>query len=175
MGLWSDTPAPTDLSRLGRLHAVCSSGGGVPKTSINSAIVSLLGLNDDAHTDLVHHGGPDRAVCVFSLEIIEALAREGHPVVPGSTGENLTVAGLPWAEVTPGAILEIGEVALEITSYTSPCRTIRESFLEGNFNRINQKKHPGWSRVYARVLRTGTVRSGEPVSLRPGPELAPLL
>mgnify|MGYP001310271906 CR=1 FL=1 len=36
--------------------------------------------------------GPSRRlVCLFSIEIIEALQKEGHPIFPGSTGENLSI------------------------------------------------------------------------------------
>jgi MOSC domain-containing protein YiiM len=62
------------------------------------------------------------------------------------------------------------EVLLEIVSFTSPCKTIRESFIDGRFARISQKLHPGWSRVYARVLSEGEVRFGDSVELLIPPE-----
>jgi MOSC domain-containing protein YiiM len=52
---------------------------------------------------------------------------------------------------------------LQITRYTSPCFNIKGVFAEGEFSRVSQKRHPGWSRVYARVLRPGSVRPGDPV------------
>lgn len=71
-------------------------------------------------------------------------------------GENLTLFGLDWAQVLPGSRLKLGEsVLLEITAYTSPCKTITDSFADGYYNRISQKLNPGWSRVYARVLQPG--------------------
>jgi MOSC domain-containing protein YiiM len=30
---------------------------------------------------------------------------------------------------------------------------------------VSQKRHPGWSRVYARVLATGSIRPGDPARL----------
>jgi MOSC domain-containing protein YiiM len=57
------------------------------------------------------------------------------------------------------------EVLLEVASFTSPCKTIKESFIDGRFVRISQKLHPGWSRVYARVLSEGEVRFGDSVEL----------
>ena len=48
------------------------------------------------------HGGPERAVSLFSLEVIRRLQDEGHPIYPGATGENLTVAGLDWAALAAG-------------------------------------------------------------------------
>jgi MOSC domain-containing protein YiiM len=57
------------------------------------------------------------------------------------------------------------DVVLEISSFTKPCKTIRESFLEGHFVRISEKLHPGWSRVYARVLAEGQIRIGDKVEV----------
>jgi MOSC domain-containing protein YiiM len=31
----------------------------------------------------------------------------------------------------------------------------------GEYARISQKRHPGWSRVYTRVVREGTIRAGD--------------
>ena len=54
-----------------------------------------------------------------------------------------------------------------MASFTAPCKTIKASFIEGRFARISQKLHPGWSRVYARVLTEGEIRSGGPVEVIP--------
>lgn len=150
----------------GILASINISGGGVPKRRITGAKVALLGLQGDDQNDKVHHGGPDRAVCLFSLERVHALQAEGHPIEPGSAGENLTVEGLRWESVMPGVRLKVGEsVVLEITSFTSPCKTIRHSFLDGRFVRISQKVHPGWSRVYARVIDQGEIGIGDRVEV----------
>jgi MOSC domain-containing protein YiiM len=99
------------------------------------------------------------------LEVIEALGAEGHALAPGSAGENLTLAGVDWPSVKPGVRIAVGPVALEIVSYTAPCEHNARWFLNGDYSRISQKKHPGWSRVYARVLIEGVVRTGDPVSI----------
>jgi MOSC domain-containing protein YiiM len=157
----------------GRVVQVNVSPGGVPKRPVAGAAVSTLGLEGDAHRDREHHGGPERAVCLYALEAIDALRAEGHPIAPGSIGENLTVEGLSWEDVVPGAVLEIGQdLVLEVTRYTSPCLNIARAFQGGHFARVSQKRHPGWSRVYARVCTPGYVRSGDPVRLataQPGP------
>lgn len=151
-----------------RVVQLSVSPGGVPKLPIPEARVTKLGLEGDAHRDEEHHGGPERAVCLFSLEQIEALGAEGHTVTPGALGENVTVAGLPWTDVVPGARLRLGaEVLLEVTRYTTPCFNIRTVFKGGEFARVSQKRNPGWSRVYARVLEEGVVRAGDAVELVP--------
>lgn len=124
------------------------------------------GLSGDRQGDLRYHGGPERAVSLLGLEVIERLVGEGHPIVPGSTGENLTVAGLDWSLVIPGARLVLeGGVVLQITSYCSPCSKIAASFRDGDRGRLSQKRHGGESRVYARVVTEGLAREGEGVEL----------
>ena len=39
----------------------------------------------------IFHGGPERALCLFSLERILELQAEGHPIFPGAAGENITI------------------------------------------------------------------------------------
>ncbi len=142
------------------------SAGGVPKRSVEAARITALGLEGDRQNDTVHHGGPDRAVCLFSLEVIEALAAEGHPIAPGTTGENLTITGLDWSGLVPGSRLRVGSgCVLEITRYTTPCKTIAASFVDGDFSRILQSKHPGESRLYARVIVEGQVHVGDAVQV----------
>jgi MOSC domain-containing protein YiiM len=138
--------------------------GGVPKHGVPSAEVTLKGVVGDKQRDRRHHGGPTRAVSLFSYDHIQTLQAEGHPIAPGSTGENLTIGGLDWPTLQVGDRLRIGEsVQVEITGYAVPCTNIIESFAGGAITRISQKVHPGWSRLYARVLEAGIVRAGDAV------------
>jgi MOSC domain-containing protein YiiM len=140
------------------------SNGGVPKRAIEAAMVGPLGLAGDDHTDLRHHGGPERAVCFYSMELLEALAAEGHPVAPGALGENVTTRGLDLGALVPGDRLALGEaVVVEIASHAGPCQTIAHCFVERGYDRISHKRHPGSSRLYARVLAGGRVRKGDSV------------
>ena len=119
------------------------------------------GLEGDAHR-FKYHGGPERAVCLYPLESIERLRAEGHMIAPGILGENVTMEGLDWSTVVPGLHLLLGEqVLLQVTRYTNPCQTIKGAFKDGEFRRVSQKTHPGWSRVYARVLVEGVIRGGD--------------
>jgi MOSC domain-containing protein YiiM len=147
-----------------RILQINVSDGGVPKQPVRSAEATYLGLTGDRQQDTEHHGGPDRALCLYSLDRILALQAEGHPVYPGSIGENLTIAGLDWARVVPGAKLALGEqVLIEVTGYAAPCRTIQSSFTGHEFGRVSARTHPGWSRVYARVLIPGRLTAGDRV------------
>ena len=138
----------------------------MPKLPVHEGEINEAGLVGDEHRFPDIHGGPDRALCLFSLERILELQAEGHPIFPGSVGENITIAGLDWEKLIPGIRLALGDnVLVEITSYTSPCNTIPASFADGTYQRISQKLHPGWSRVYARVLRGGKLAIGQPVAV----------
>jgi MOSC domain-containing protein YiiM len=150
----------------GKVVSINRSKGGVPKLPVTECFVTEEGLEGDRHRDLRYHGGPLRAVCLYSLEVIQALQGEGHPIAPGTIGENLTVSGLDWSLVAPEVHLDVGEVQLQITKFTTPCANISGSFRDGDFSRVAQKINPGWSRVCARVVREGVVRVGDPVVVR---------
>lgn len=161
-------PDMLDNGLIGAVVSINMSSGGVPKSRISGAKVSRLGLVGDAQDDTKHHGGPERAVCLYSLERIRSLQTEGHPIDIGTAGENVTVEGIDWDLVVPGTQLRLGDhVRLEVASFTNPCKTIKESFTDGEFVRIAHKLHAGWSRVYARVLSEGEIHLGDPVEVNP--------
>ncbi len=148
----------------GRIFQLNLSKGGVPKQAVRVAMVTDLGLEGDVQAHPTIHGGPDRALCLFSLERILEFQSEGHPIYPGSIGENVTVTGLDWSTIVPGTRLALGdEVLVEVTKYTSPCNSMEPSFSDGNFSRLSQKMNAGYSRVYARVLQTGKIIVGQAV------------
>ena len=149
----------------GRLESINASRGGVPKRGMFEALITEAGLDGDRQRDLRFHGGPDRAIVLFSLDAIRALQLEGHPIAAGTTGENLTVSGLDWPAIVPGNAIAIGEVRLRITKYTSPCEKIAFTFVGSDYTRISQKLHPGWSRLSARVLHGGLVAVGDAVEV----------
>jgi MOSC domain-containing protein YiiM len=148
-----------------RLESINASRGGVPKQSMFEALITAAGLDGDRQRDLRVHGGPDRAIVLYSLDLIRALQREGHPIAAGTVGENLTVSGLDWAAIVPGTELAIGEVRLRLTKFTAPCETIAFNFVASDYTRISQKVHPGWSRLSARVLHGGLVAVGDAVEV----------
>jgi MOSC domain-containing protein YiiM len=140
--------------------------GGVPKYPVPEVEIANDRVLGDKQNNTAHHGGIWRAVSLYSSELIAVLQAEGHAIVPGSVGENLTIRGLTWTRLDPGDRLIIGTVELEVTGYAPPCQKIAASFSDGRSIRINQKLHPGWSRLYARVLTPGVIRQGEAVILR---------
>lgn len=148
----------------GRVDALFVSGGGVPKSPVATAEVTWSGLAGDAQHDRRNHGRPWQALSLWSGEVIDALAAAGHPVAPGTAGENITVRGLPWDAVRPGVLVAVGDVIAEVWAYALPCKTIAGSFTDGHFDVIHHRHGPV-SRVYAAVVEPGTIVVGDRVSL----------
>ncbi len=154
--------------RTGRIVQIGVSRGGVPKLPVSRAWVGPLGLHGDSQRNRRLHGGPRRALCLFSMDVIERLQVEGHPIAPGTAGENLTIAGLDFAALCPGDRLCIGgSVMIELTNYTAPCKNVAASFADGDPSRTSHKLHPGESRMYARVVQEGEIATGDPVWVAP--------
>jgi MOSC domain-containing protein YiiM len=153
---------------MGRIESINTSRGGVPKAAVFEALITEAGIDGDRQRDRRFHGGLDRAVVLYSLDVIRELQAEGHPIAAGAAGENLTVSGVEWSRVVPGTRMRIGGaggVVLAITKYTSPCEKISGYFVDGAIARVSQKQNPGWSRVCARVVAGGLVRVGDLVNI----------
>ena len=144
----------------GVVHSVCvREGGGVPKLPLSECRLRAAGIEGDKPRR------PRRAVIIYSLERIEGLREEGHPVAaPGSLGENIIVEGLDWASLVAGLRLRLGEVLLELTGPTAPCHVIEDQFSDRDSSRVEEARFPGWSRWCAAVLEEGIVSPGDAVS-----------
>lgn len=149
----------------GKIWQINSSKGGVPKNATPQGEVDEEGITTDRQNNRRFHGGPTRALCLFPIEHIRTLQAAGHPIQPGDIGENITTSGVDWALMVPGSRWRLGDtVEIEITSYTVPCKNIRRAFLNEAFGLVSQKLHPGRSRTYARVLKTGSIQAGDAIT-----------
>ena len=153
------------MTTTGRVTGLQRSPGGVPKVPVQRAMMRVDGMEGDRQANRKYHGGPERALCLYAQERLDALASEGHPLTRGTLGENVTIAGLRWEEVQPGVRLQVGSAQVEVTGFAAPCRQIAGCFADRRFGRVGEKAHRGWSRVYARVLTEGEVRVGDAVML----------
>lgn len=149
----------------GSVSQINASGGGVPKTAVAVGHIGLAGLEGDRQATRRHHGRPWQAVCLYSTEVIDALAGEGHPIVPGASGENLTLTGIDWAALRAGLLVDIGAVQLRLSAPAAPCAKNSQWFSDRDQMRIAHERHPGFSRWYASVIRGGTINPGDAVTV----------
>lgn len=92
-------------------------------------------------------------------------------------GENLTTANLDRREITIGTQLRAGQAIIEISRMRVPCATldalnepnlppIQEAIFDAQV-KANDPSSPRWGLAgfYARVIREGTVRAGDAISV----------
>ena len=154
----------------GILLAINISPGGVPKLPVPQAMITTDGIVGDRQKDRKHHGGPDRAISVLAMSVIRELQAHGHSIIPGSTGDNLTIDGLSAEELVPGTRLHLGKdpataVELELTKWLEPCSKIAASFSKRQIAVFAHETNACRSRIGARVLRGGLVTTGDRVEL----------
>ncbi len=130
--------------------------------------IGRLGLEGDAIVDTVSHGGVDQAIYVFGAPDYDWWSKQlGHEIAPGTFGDNLTITGLESAKFKIGDRLRVGEALLEVTSARIPCVTLAARMDDPQFvKRFRDAERFG---LYCRVIQTGAVQAGDPVSVIPYP------
>tara|TARA_Y100000746_G_scaffold92542_1_gene78702 strand:+ start:612 stop:1100 length:489 start_codon:yes stop_codon:yes gene_type:complete len=141
--------------------------GGVPKLPLETAIVKFEGVEGDHNRFRMErkNGDPGRAVCIFSMERILQLQKEGHPIEVGTAGENFTIEGMDWPKLEVGMTIRLGSAVIRLSEPCAPCSKIGKSFVENNFSRVDHNKREGWSRWSASVIEEGSVSVGDAVYL----------
>jgi MOSC domain-containing protein YiiM len=129
-----------------------------------------IGLEGDSQANKKHHGGPDKAVLMYSADHYPKWEAElGKQFPKGGFSENLTVSGLDETIVCVGDVFQIGAVKLQVTQPRSPCRNISRFWkIPDLLKRVTHTGRTGW---YCRVLTEGNIEAGTPVELieRPNP------
>ncbi|MCJ8012833.1 MOSC domain-containing protein [Paenibacillus sp. KQZ6P-2] len=116
--------------------------------------VSRTQMEGDGQADLKHHGGPDKAVCVYPYEHYAYWEQQLDKKLDYSAfGENLTVTGLLETEVCIGDIFEIGEVVVQVSQPRFPCFKISSKHAVKDFP--VRVLDTGYSGFYLRVLQEG--------------------
>lgn len=116
--------------------------------------VGTTQMDGDGQADLKHHGGPDKAVCVYPYEHYAYWERQLDKKLDYSAfGENLTVTGLLETEVCIGDIFEIGEVVVQVSQPRFPCFKISSKHAVKDFPA--RVLDTGYSGFYMRVLQEG--------------------
>ena len=137
---------------------------GICKQAVEEAFLSFSGFTGDGVADLLHHGGPDRAVCVYPFEHYARWNDELTTTLPPSAfGENLTVTSMLEESVHIGDIFQLGNATIQITQGRVPCSTITQrTGLPTLLKRMVQTSFTGY---LCRVLEEGTVRNDSSLTL----------
>jgi MOSC domain-containing protein YiiM len=134
--------------------------------------VGELGLAGDSVCDTKHHGGPDQALYVYATEDSDWWAAElDREIPPGLFGENLDTVGLEVTGALIGERWQIGDgadaVEVEVRSPRIPCITFQYRMqLRGWIKRFHREGRPG---AYLKVLKTGAIAAGDPVTVTSRP------
>jgi MOSC domain-containing protein YiiM len=116
-------------------------GEGLPKNNVQSAILTSTGFVGDKQRG-ENHGPPYRDIVIWSLNRIQELIKDGHPILPGACGENLVVDGEEYFKLKEDDILTIGNSILKLTFPAGPCNNIKE-FFTSDMNKIHDTM-PRW-------------------------------
>ena len=136
--------------------------------------IGALGVKGDEQADLSAHGGIEKAIYAYPAEHYsfwnELLTRETKKPTSleyGAIGENFTIEGLLETEVFVGDILQIGELEFAVVKLREPCFKFNATLgYKGAVKAMLQSGFSGW---YLRVLKTGVLTAGAPITLIPGP------
>lgn len=137
---------------------------GIAKETVDEAFLTFDGFVGDGVADLKHHGGPDRAVCVYPYEHYLLWEKEyGIPLKACSFGENLTVTNMLEEEMNIGDVIQVGEAIIQITQGRVPCNTINRR--TNNPQLMKRIVETGFTGYLCRVLKEGKIRKDSSIQL----------
>ena len=142
-----------------RLAQLNVSPGGMPKLPVQAARVTSHGVQGDHQRNKKYHGGPNRAVCIFSEELYDWLRDKGIDLKNGTVGENFTTRGLDLNSLDKGDRLRVGDCLIEITDVRVPCHQL------ARWDADLPELVVGRSGWVARVIEEGEVKPGDAIEL----------
>lgn len=133
---------------------------GINKTPRPGRIaVDEVGLKGDGIGNLKVHGGPSKAVYLYTEDDYRYWETAlGRPLSPGTFGENLTIAGLDLSDATLGERFTVGTTVIAITEPREPCATLGLRMGDPLFPKAFLQE--GRTGSYARVVTPGLVWAG---------------
>ena len=114
-----------------------------------------------------------RQVHLLHEELLTELLGKGFAVAPGQMGENITTRGVDLLGLSAGTRLRLGgEALVEITGLRNPCMQI-ERFRRGLLAAVLEQSPDGTplrkAGVMGVVVRSGTVKAGDPINIAERP------
>jgi MOSC domain-containing protein YiiM len=135
------------------------------KLPIQSPIfLSSYNLSGDEQADLVHHGGLDKAICVYCQEHYAYWEQElARPLTFGAFGENFTIAGMLESQVYLGNVYQIGDALVQVSQPRQPCYKLAKRHNIDDLPLLVQQT--GYTGYYFRVLKEGWIDVKHPIKL----------
>lgn len=123
-------------------------------------LLTYTGLTGDGQADLIHHGGPDKAVCVYSAVHFPYWEQQWKRAVePGAFGENFTLSALTEESLCIGDIFRVGGALVQVSQPRQPC--FKLGIKHGLPGLPQQVQQEGYTGFYFRVLEEGLVVEGD--------------
>ena len=133
---------------------------GGAKSPVPRAMLRVSGFEGDGQADRRNHGGPDKAVCVYSSVHYPHWQRMlGRRLAPGAFSENLTVSGIREARVCVGDVFRAGEAVVQVSTPRTPCDKVAGKNGEKQLSKWISGS--GYTGFYMRVLEEGLVQKGD--------------
>ncbi|WP_254450365.1 MOSC domain-containing protein [Cohnella herbarum] len=134
---------------------------GIDKRKVDRALaLGELGFEGDEQADLVHHGGVDKAVCVYSYDHYKHWeAKLDRSLEYGAFGENFTVAHMNESQVHIGDTFSIGTAVVQISQPRQPCWKLAMRWGLDELPLLVTTS--GATGFYFRVLKQGEVKTGD--------------
>lgn len=125
--------------------------------------LSLTGFTQDEQ-EYKDHGGPDKAVCLFSKSNY-AMWQDDVVELPtyAMFGENLTVANLDEREAYFGNQYQLGDAIIEISEIREPCWKIQAKYQIPDL--VKRMSTTGKTGFYFRVIKEGNVSDNDHLKL----------
>jgi MOSC domain-containing protein YiiM len=122
--------------------------------------LKFSGFEGDGVGDLKHHGGTDKAVCVYSFDHYPYWEDTlGIKLPVAAFGENLTVSNLNEDDICIGDIFQLGTALVQVSQPRQPCRTLAARY--GKDDLIKLVVDSYYTGFYFKVLKEGVVEKGE--------------
>ncbi len=135
------------------------SDGGIPKYPKDSIQITKAGLLGDKHNHEKHYR-LIQAVSIQDIEKLTELKEDGYDLLPGATGENLTVENLDVNNLALGTLLKFsGGVVLKLSKVRNPCYVL--DCIDPNL----KKDIDGRCGMYAEVVKEGVLNCNEQILL----------
>jgi MOSC domain-containing protein YiiM len=127
-------------------------------------LLTRQGFEGDGVGDRKHHGGSDKAVCVYSLDHYaywEAVL--GIPMPEAAFGENFSVTGLQEGDIHIGDVFKAGSALVQVSQPRQPCTTLAARYGRSDFVKlVSDSDRTGF---YVKVLEEGRVKAGDRLDL----------